>query len=84
VTVLYRIVVEVIHVTLIVLLAADDVSPKAPRPNASVLPSAGAALKAGGGMRFAFPPYDLSPLKAKYLPVITESFFYRALKSLGS
>jgi hypothetical protein len=33
--VLYRIVVDVINVTLIVALVADDVFPKASRPNAS-------------------------------------------------
>jgi len=35
VTVLYRIIVEVIDVTLIVTLVADGVFPKASRPNAS-------------------------------------------------
>jgi len=35
VTVLYRIVVEVIHVTLIITLVADDVFPKTSLPNAS-------------------------------------------------
>jgi hypothetical protein len=34
-TVFYRIVVEVIHVTLIVTLIADEVFPKTPLPNAS-------------------------------------------------
>jgi hypothetical protein len=37
VTVPYRIVVEVIHVTLIITCAAADVFPKTPRPNASFL-----------------------------------------------
>jgi hypothetical protein len=35
-TVLYRIVVEVINVTFMVTLASDDVFPKASRPNASI------------------------------------------------
>jgi hypothetical protein len=34
-TVLYRIVVKVIYVTLIITLVADDVFPKTSRPNAS-------------------------------------------------
>jgi hypothetical protein len=54
---LYRIVVEVINVTLIVTLVADGVFPKASRPNASFPLLRGAGLKAEGGMRFAFPPY---------------------------
>jgi len=34
-TMLYRIVVNVIHVTLIIALVPDDVLPKTPLPNAS-------------------------------------------------
>jgi hypothetical protein len=34
-TMLYRIVVDVIHVTLIITLVADDVFPKTPLPNTS-------------------------------------------------
>jgi hypothetical protein len=34
-TMLYRIVVDVIRVTLIIALVTDDVFPKTPRPNAS-------------------------------------------------
>ena len=58
VTVLYRIVAEVINVTFIVTLVADGGFPKASRPNASFSLLQAPRLKAGGGMRFTFPPYD--------------------------
>jgi hypothetical protein len=48
VTVLYRIILEVSHVTLIITLVADDAFPNV-------------AAKAEGGMRFAFPPYGYCP-----------------------
>jgi hypothetical protein len=47
-TVLYRIIVKVIFVTLISTLVANDVFPK----------RRGQMPRSDGGMRFAFPPYD--------------------------
>ena len=55
-TMFYRIVADVIHVTLIITLVGDGVFPKASRPNASFFTSSNGGMKAEGGMRFAFPP----------------------------
>jgi hypothetical protein len=56
-TVFYGVVVDVIHVTLVIPLIADDMFPKASLPDVTFcLPQTPRSLPEGG-MRCAFPPY---------------------------